>query len=218
MKKTLQTLLAVLMIAGMVPAFAFDGDPAAGQQKSTTCIACHGTDGNSQSAQYPKIAGQHPQYLYKQLKNYKSGERQNAIMAGMVAALSDEDMRNLAAYFAAQEISDEEADPELVDQGRKIYRGGKVSAGIPACMGCHGPAGLGNPMAKFPRLNGQHPEYTVTQLEYFRSEERANDAGRMMRNVAHRMTDEEMKAVAEYLAGLQGREATAARVIRAGEN
>ena len=150
----------------------------------------------------PKLASQHPDYLNKQLTNFKSGERKNPIMMGMVAALSPEDMKNLAAYFGGQKLAPAAAkDKALAAQGEKIYRGGIAAMGVPACSGCHGPAGSGIP-AMFPRLAGQHGEYIETQLKTFRNGERANDPGKMMQMVAMKMSDKDMKAVAEYISGL----------------
>ncbi|HUX65281.1 c-type cytochrome [Sulfuricella sp.] len=178
-------------------------DPAKAQQiVNTVCIACHGADGNSPVAANPKLASQHPDYLNKQLANFKSGERKNPIMTGMVAALTPEDMKNLAAYFGGQKQAPAAAkDKALATQGEKIYRGGVAAMGVPACSGCHGPAGSGIP-TMFPRLAGQHGEYIETQLKNFRTGERANDPGNMMQMVAMKMSDKDMKAVAEYITGL----------------
>jgi cytochrome c553 len=179
------------------------GDAAAGQQKSAVCAACHQADGNSTNPQWPKLAGQHAGYLSKQLQNFKDGERNNAVMAGQVAALSEQDMDDLSAYFAGNELIPGTADAELVALGKNIYRGGILKRGIPACSGCHGPAGSGNPAAKFPALAGQHAEYTAMQLKAFRAMERANDPNEMMRNIAIRLTDPEIAAVASYIEGLR---------------
>ncbi len=178
-------------------------DPAKAQQTaSTVCVACHGADGNSPAPANPKLASQHPDYLNKQMVNFKSGERKSAIMAGMVAALTPEDMKDLAAYFGGQkQVPAAAKDKVLVAQGEKIYRGGIAAMGVPACSGCHGPAGSGIP-AMFPRLAGQHGDYIVAELIKFRNGERANDAGKMMQNVAMRMSEQDMKAVAEYITGL----------------
>ena len=178
-------------------------DPAKAQQiASTVCVACHGADGNSPAPANPKLASQHPDYLNKQLTNFKSGERKSAIMAGMAAMLSPEDMKNLAAYFSGQKQAPAAAkDKVLVAQGEKIYRGGIAAMGVPACSGCHGPAGSGIP-AMFPRLAGQHGDYIVAELTKFRNGERANDSGKMMQTVAMKMSDQDMKAVAEYITGL----------------
>ena len=180
------------------------GDPAkahpiAGQ----ICAACHGADGNSPLPMNPSLAGQHPEYLFKQLNDFKSGSRNNAVMMGMVAGLSAEDMRNLAAYYSAQKPGESGAkDKDLVAQGRKLFRGGNLATGVAACAGCHSPNGAGIP-SQYPRLAGQHPEYVTTQLKAFRAGERANDVNNMMRAAAARLTDKEIAAVAEYLSGLR---------------
>jgi cytochrome c553 len=151
----------------------------------------------------PSLAGQHPEYLFKQLNEFKSGSRNNAVMMGMVAGVSTEDMRNLAAYYAAQKPNETAAnDKDLVAQGRKLFRGGNVATGVTACAGCHSPNGAGIP-SQYPRLAGQHPEYVVAQLKAFRAGDRANDANNMMRAVAGRLTDKEIAAVAEYLSALR---------------
>jgi cytochrome c553 len=151
---------------------------------------------------FPKIAGQHAGYSTKQLMDFKSGDRQNATMAGMVAGLSKKDMEDLAAYFATQEMTIGTANEDLVALGEEIYRAGNEGTGVAACMACHGPNGAGNPAADFPRLGGQHAQYTESQLKAFRAGERANDPGQMMRNIASKMTDEEIKAVSAYIEGL----------------
>ena len=178
------------------------GDSAAGKAKAAACASCHGADGNSANPEWPKLAGQHTQYLTKQLTNFKAGDRKNALMSPMAAPLSEQDMADIAAFFASQTQTSGKADPALVAAGEKLFRGGNATTGVAACMGCHGPNGMGNPLANFPRLSGQHAAYTVNQLKTFRSGERANDAGKMMQNIAARMTDDEMKAVASYIEGL----------------
>lgn len=185
------------------------GDPAKAQQIVTqVCAACHAADGNSAITVNPSLAGQHPEYTYKQLMNFKSqggkpAERNNGVMAGMVANLSEDDMKNLAAYFAAQKVRPGVArDAKLVKQGEAIYRGGVAGKGVPACASCHSPNGGGMP-AQFPRLAGQHAEYTATQLKAFRAGQRVNDAVQMMRGVAGKMSDQEIAAVSEYIAGLR---------------
>jgi cytochrome c553 len=180
------------------------GDPMAGKAKSVVCSACHGVDGNSKIPTYPSLAGQHASYTYKQLMQFKNGERPNAIMRGFAAALTDEDMRNLAAYYESQTpVYTRTADPNMVALGEKLYRQGNQSLGVPACMACHGPDGAGNPEAKFPKLRGQYAEYTLSQLRNFHAQERYNDNGRMMRGVAIRLTAEEMDALAQYIQGLR---------------
>ena len=179
-------------------------DVAKGQAAAMVCAACHGGDGNSAIAINPSLAGQHSQYITKQLMNFKSGERNNAIMKGMIATLAtDDDMKNVAAYFAAQKPRPGIArDQALVDEGRKIYRGGDGSTGVPACMACHSPSGAGIP-AQYPRLAGQMKEYTLAQLKAFRAGERANDSAAMMRTIASKLNDKQMDALAEYVSGLQ---------------
>jgi cytochrome c553 len=184
-------------------------DPAKGGQIVTqVCAACHAADGNSVMPANPKLAGQFPEYLVKQLMNFKPAdgkpaERNNAVMMGMASTLTSmDDMRNVAAFFAAQTPKPGAAtDKDLVAAGQKLYRGGNMSTGVPACAGCHGPIASGIP-AQYPRLSGQYAEYTVSQLMAFRSGERANDPQQMMRTVAARLSDQEIKAVADYIAGL----------------
>lgn len=180
------------------------GDTSKGQQiASQVCAVCHGNDGNSPLVANPNLAGQHAEYLYKQLAEFKSGTRANAIMAGMVANLSDEDLRNLAAYYAAQTAKQGSAqNVELVAIGQKLYRSGVPDKGVAACSACHAPDGSGMPPL-YPQLSGQHAEYTVAQLLAFRSGERNNDANDMMRMVAEGLSDGEIKALAEYIRGLR---------------
>ncbi len=185
------------------------GDPAKAQNIVTqVCSACHGSDGNSSIPVNPSIAGQHADYILKQLVNFKAeagkpAERPNPVMTGMVAPLSQDDMNNLAAYFSSQKVKPRAArNPELVKLGQSIYRAGVSNKGVPACAGCHSPDGSGIP-AQYPRLAGQHPEYIVAQLKAFRAGERANDVNSMMRTTAAKLSDKEMAAVAEYLAGLR---------------
>lgn len=172
------------------------------------CAACHAADGNSTAPANPKIAGQVREYLHKQLVDFKarSGKkpaRESAIMLGMVANLSDADMKGLAAYYAGQQLKPAAAaDKTLALQGQKLWRGGNPATGVPACAGCHGPTGTGMP-AQYPRVAGQYPEYIATQLKAFREGGRANDPNGMMRGVTARMTDGEIRAVAEYAAGLR---------------
>ncbi len=201
--KKLVVIAATCALLGSATAALAAGDATAGKAKSATCAACHNPDGNSTNPQYPKLAGQSADYLLKQLQEYKSGARVNAIMAGMVAPLNPQDMEDLAAYFASQQIARGAADPALAPQGEAIFRGGNLNSGVSACMACHGVAGAGNPAAKFPALAAQHAEYTGLQLKAFRAMERANDAGQMMRSIAARLTDAEIKAVSSYIQGLQ---------------
>lgn len=187
-------------------------DPAKAQQIATTvCAGCHGADGNSPTPANPSLAGQHPNYITKQLANFKAGERKNPIMQGMAAPLSPEDMKNLGAYFGGQKPKPGAAkDKDVVALGEKLYRGGNLTTGLPACAACHGPAGEGIP-AQYPRLAGQHADYTLGQLKAFRAGERANDNAKVMRTIAAKMSDYEMKAVSEYVAGLRRANLTASR-------
>jgi cytochrome c553 len=179
-------------------------DPAQAQAMVTqVCAACHAADGNSPSPTNPILAGQHADYTAKQLANFKSGERKSAVMTPIAAPLTPQDMRNLGAYFETQKPKPRAAkDAELVKLGQQIYRGGILAKGVAACSSCHGPSGAGIP-AQFPRASGQFAEYTVAQLQAFRSGERANDPNRMMRVIAQKLNDKEMTAVAEYMAGLR---------------
>jgi len=186
-------------------------NPDAGKGKaiaSQVCVACHMADGNSAQPENPKLAGQHAEYLHKQLADFKphgsaKPERENAIMAGMVANLSDADMRDVAAFYAAQTLDPAAAqDKNLAALGQKIYRGGNLKSGVAACASCHGPTGAGMPK-QYPRISGQFAQYVEAQLKAFRAGARANDPNGMMRGVAARMTDQEIKAVADYTAGLR---------------
>ncbi|MDG4555509.1 MAG: c-type cytochrome [Candidatus Competibacter sp.] len=201
--KKLVVIAATCALLGSTTAALAAGDATAGKAKSATCAACHNPDGNSVNPQYPKLAGQSADYLLKQLQEYKSGARANPIMAGMVAPLSPQDMEDLAAYFASQQIARAAADPALAPVGESLFRGGDLKTGVPACTACHGATGTGNPAAKFPALAGQHAEYSEIQLKAFRAMERANDAGQMMRVIAAKLTDPQIKAVSSYVQGLQ---------------
>jgi cytochrome c553 len=206
------TLLTALAAAlGAAPAAASElptavgGNAEKGKEKANQiCQACHGLDGNGVPGQpvWPKIAGQHPRYIYKQLNNFKDNERYNAQMSPMAMPLTDEEMRNLAAYYSSMEQSGGEADPDLVAKGESLYRAGNPETGVPACSGCHGPAGLGSNLAKFPRVAGQFSEYSAQTLQHFRATERANDPNGMMRGVAANLTDDEIAALAAYIEGL----------------
>ncbi|RMD71962.1 MAG: cytochrome c4 [Gammaproteobacteria bacterium] len=190
--------LALLGLAGGIQA----GDPEAGKAKSGVCAGCHGPDGNSPSPQFPKLAGQNARYLVKQLRDYKSGARKDPTMSGMAAPLSDRDMEDLAAYFASQTPKPGAAEEKYVELGERIYRGGIKERKVPACMACHGPSGMGNPAAAFPRLAGQHAAYTAKQLRAFKEEVRRNDPNGMMRDSAFFMKKNEIEAVASYIQGL----------------
>jgi cytochrome c553 len=199
MNKLLVTLIALFGFSNM--AFA-QGDVAAGKTKSATCVACHGEDGNSASNLYPKIAGQHPSYLEKQLTQFKNGERSDPIMLGMVAALSEQDIKDLAAYYASQTATPETVSPEVAVAGRNLYMGGDKDRGIPACTACHGPRGNGLELAKFPKISNQHPAYIKAQLEKFRSKARENDPNGMMVDVAAKLTDADIELLSKYISAL----------------
>jgi len=177
-------------------------DLAKGQEKATqVCAACHTFDGSRGTPANPILQGQHTEYLVKQLKEFKAGVRANAIMSGMAGVLSDEDMVNVAAFYASKQAKPGAAkNKDLVALGEKIYRGGIAAKQVPACAGCHSPNGAGIP-AQYPRLGGQHAEYTESQLTGFRAGTRANSA--QMTAIAARMSDKEIKAVSDYIAGLR---------------
>ena len=193
----------VLAFFGLAAFAASAADVEAGKAKSAVCAACHGVDGNSSNPIWPSLAGQHASYTYKQLMDFKEGRRVNASMTGMVALLTEDDMKNLAAFYESQTPKGVAFDPEVINKGESIYRGGITETHVAACMGCHSPSGKGNGPAGWPSLAGQHPQYLVTQLQHFKEGLRANDPGRMMRNVVVRMSDAEMEAVANYVAGIR---------------
>lgn len=192
------------------------GDPKAGQAKAGACAACHGLDGNASLAMYPKLAGQHETYVWRQLQLFKNGGRDNAIMLGMAATLTQQDMRDIGAYFSTQKITAGVADDGIVKAGpfagqkffaagEKIYRGGKPGAAVPSCMACHGPAGAGVPGPSYPALGGQHAEYTAAKLTAFRDGAvwgKDKDANVIMSQAAKGLSDEEILSLASYLQGL----------------
>lgn len=202
-------LSSLLLVAGGLQAQDQAPDLAKAKQTAETiCAACHSADGNSQLSANPKLAGQHEDYLYKQLREFKGWNgakpvRENAVMSAMVAGLEEADMKGLAKHFASFELKPEPAkNLETIELGQKIWRAGIAAKGVPACAACHGPAGTGLP-AQYPRLSGQFAEYTEAQLKAFRDGGRENDPNRMMRMIALKMTDAEMKAVADFAAGLR---------------
>ncbi len=197
---TLVSLLAVSLFAA--PAQAA-GDAKAGEAKAQVCVSCHGVNGNSAVPTFPKLAGQHAGYIAKQLANFKEGKsRSNALMAPQVANLSQQDMADLGAYYAKQSPGMGRADKKLKVLGEKLYRGGNKDKGISACLACHGPTGAGNSAAKFPLLSGQHADYLAKALKDFRDGNRSNDLNGMMRDIAAKMSDAEIAAVASYISGL----------------
>ena len=179
------------------------GSADAGRAKSATCAACHGADGNSVSPLWPSLAGQHPDYIARQIKAFKSGERKDVTMMPFAQMLSDQDVLDVAAYFSAQKPTPKGADPALVSLGQQIYRGGVPARGIPACIACHGPGGHGNPFAAYPRIGWQHSAYVTKALQDYKGGERSSDgANQMMRNVASLLKDDEIRALASYVQGL----------------
>lgn len=206
-------IIAVGLIAAAQGSLAA-GDAAAGEAKSAVCAACHGADGNSVAPTFPKLAGLGEKYILKQLHDIKEGRRSVPEMAGIVVTLNDQDMEDLAAYFNSKtmQLSGAKEEKVLVNSGvevealtlgEKVFRAGKPEVGTPACTGCHSPRALGNGPAGYPRLSGQHPEYTAKQLKAWRAGERTNDGDQMtMRSVAKNLSDAEIKALADYLGGL----------------
>lgn len=202
MKRVFLSVLMATCMASSFHAFAA-GDAAAGQGKTAVCAGCHGTDGNSAAGTFPKLAGQGAPYLVKQLNDIKSGARPIVEMTGLLDALSEQDLEDIAAYYASQKIVIGQAKAELVEEGQKIYRSGIPAKSVAACTACHGPAGAGMSLAKFPALGGQHADYTADQLKQFRSGERANDGdSRIMRSIAARLSDREIEALSSYISGL----------------
>ncbi|KAF0814639.1 Cytochrome c4 [Andreprevotia sp. IGB-42] len=208
----LMTMASGVFAAEAAP--ATKGDPAKGKEiVDKVCAACHGVDGNSAAAANPSLAGQHPEYIYKQLNDFKTQKRANPVMLGIASQLSDADMRNVSSYFSAQQAKDRGAsDKVLIEAGKKIYRGGIAAKGLPACMACHGPSGSGIP-SQFPRVGGQHAGYIEAQLKSFRlaansesytksinPKPRANNDA--MKQIAARMSDEDIRAVAEFMQAL----------------
>mgnify|MGYP000185653153 FL=1 len=190
-------------------AVAQSGDAEAGKEKSQVCAACHGPNGESPTDMYPHLAGQHQKYLLKQLKDFKlasetGGEegRNNPIMMGQVASLSEEDMADLAAFYASKDSPKGETPEDIIAKGEDLFRRGNPDSNMPSCAGCHGPRGNGMGLAAFPDISGQHAAYTKSQLEMFRSGERANDPNGMMQGVTEKMTDEEIELLSKFLSGL----------------
>jgi len=214
MRKTIIIFVSIVLATLSANSLA-SGDAEAGQTKSATCMGCHGLAGNSTMPNFPKLAGQGEGYILKQLQEFKSGARDNAIMAGVVSLLSEQDMMDIAAYYSTQTISENsaKADEKTIELAQKIYLGGKKDTQTTACIACHGPKGLGIPSAKFPALSAQHAEYIAAQLKAFRQYSineqtgsddlaRDNDYEGMMRNVAKGLTTIEIEALAQYVAGL----------------
>lgn len=202
--KKLVILALVILGSGSALQASAAGDAAAGKNKAAVCGACHGADGNSTGAQFPKLAGQNASYIQAQLANFKSGKRQNPIMSGQAANLSEQDMQDLAAWFSSQTVVTGEADPGQVKQGESLYRNGNKDEGVPACLACHSPDGAGNFPMKVPALAGQHSAYVVAQLQAYAAGTRSTDTNvnKIMETIAGRLTPAEMQAVASYIEGL----------------
>ena len=207
MKHLLQLAVGLSLLVSL-PLLAM-GDADAGQGKSAICAACHGMDGNSVVPNWPKLAGQHSAYLERQVSLIKNGSRQVPEMVGIVAGLSDQDIADISAYFASQTAAAGLADETLLATGEQLYRAGIAEKDVPACMTCHGPAGKGNPLSGYPSLAGQHTVYSEKMLKGFRAgtvwgEDDTNST--TMTQVANRLTDNEIKAVASYIQGLHAAE------------
>lgn len=198
MHRSFLAWMILLTLAGNLP----EANAQGGREKAAVCAACHGADGNSANAEWPKLAAQNASYIRAQLAAFKSGSRQNALMSPMATGLSAEDMSLLGDFFSSQKIQPGTAKKELLGAGQKIYRGGNAATGVPACMACHGPRGSGNPAAAYPALQGQHAVYTANQLKAYKNGERTTDANSIMRTIAGRMSGAEIEAVASYLEGL----------------
>ena len=203
--KFLLSLFYVFLIAFNLNNSVYSSDVTKGKELSVSCAACHGDNGISLNPTWPKLAGQNPKYLAAQLYEFKKGpegNRNNAVMYGIAMTLSDSDIEDLAAYYASLKSNVGLTQDKYLDLGRNIYRGGNMEIKMQACISCHGPNGQGNYAAAIPMLSGQHSQYTYQQLKNFQASVRSNDYNKMMRNIVHRMSDEEMKAVASYIEGL----------------
>lgn len=213
MKKAVRNILLVGLLGAGSSVVLAGGDATAGQAKAAACAACHGADGNSFAPMFPKLAGQGERYLIKQMTDFQSGARKNDMMSPMVIGKTEQDIADLAAFFAAQKASDAQSpNPELAAVGEKLYRGGDIEKGIPACSACHGAQGLGVAAAGFPSLKGQWPDYTAAQLKAFRAAGRDDKDGvrrendgetRMMRDIASKLTDADIEALSHFVTGLK---------------
>lgn len=199
MNKILISLLVSLGITGVAHAA---GDAAAGQQKTAVCAACHSADGNSVAPNFPKLAGQNENYLLKQLKDIQGGARSIPEMTGLLNGMSEQDLADISAYFASQTVQIGQAAADQVEAGEAIYRAGIAEKGVAACTACHSPTGIGNNAAGFPALGGQHATYIESSLKKFAAGERNNDPSAMMRDIAVKLNEAEMKAVSQYVQGL----------------
>lgn len=202
MLRHLAALLLLVYPALAVPGETVTGDPERGKEKAQNCAACHGADGNSANPVWPKLAGQHPGYIVDQLKAFKSGGRKNDQMTPMAQNLSEQDMQDVAAYYSAQKPKPGAAKPEAVETAETLYRAGKADTGMPACIACHGPQGNGVPGVGYPKIGGQHAQYTASQLKAYRNGERQGGQAQIMQDIAKDLTDAEIEALANYISGL----------------
>ncbi len=209
MKKLALSLTMLMGAFAANNAIAFDGDATAGKAKAATCVACHGVDGNKPLPNHPKIAGQHAEYIYKQLKEFKLGMtsggkegRMDPSMSAMAMPLSDQDMKDVAAYFSSINMTPGTTPEDVVELGSKLYKAGDAERGIPACAACHGPRGNGTSLSGFPKVSFQNADYIKLQLEKFRDESRNNDLNGMMRDIAKKMTDKDIEVLSKYISGL----------------
>lgn len=198
-------IASAVMLLGLTAAnLAHAGNVQAGQTKaSTVCVACHGLDGNSVNPEWPSLAGQHEQYTVKQIKAFRAGERSNPLMSPIALTLTDQDIEDVAAYFATQKIKGQEAAKSKVELGQKLYRAGSADSKIPACLACHGPNGRGNAEAGYPSIRSQHATQVALQLKAYSTGARKTDQNEMMRTVAAKLTDAQIEAVAQYVQGLR---------------
>lgn len=205
MKNTIVLLFVTALSSVLAGSVYAAGDAVAGKNKAMACGGCHGMDGNSMVPAFPKLASQGEKYIAKQVADFKANtSRQDAMMVGMVAALSEQDAMDIGAYYASQKLaSAAPSDASKLAGGREIYKGGNLQTGVPACQGCHGPNGAGNPGAGYPQLGGQYAAYTMKQLHAFKSGSRSNDERRVMRDILSLMTDTEIEAVSQYIASLK---------------
>lgn len=204
MKRWLTMLVACAALAAAGTASA-QGDINAGKQKAAACAACHGADGNSSNPEWPSLAGLGERYIVRQLQLFKNDQRQNALMTPMAKPLSEQDMADIAAYYSSLSIRPGGADPKLVEVGEHIWRGGLPERQVPACAACHGAAGEGNPPAAYPRLGGQQAVYLANSLTAYKSGQRTTDPASIMRDIASKLSDEEIRAVSSYASGLYRR-------------
>jgi cytochrome c553 len=197
-------IASTALLLGMTSLASATGNVQAGQTKaSTICLACHSLDGNSVNPEWPSLAGQHEQYIIKQIRAFRAGERVNTLMSPIAMTLTDQEIEDVAAYYSTQKIKGQEAAKSKVDLGEKIYRGGIAENKVPACMACHGPNGRGNPAAVFPSIRSQHATQIALQLQAYKKGERKTDQNEMMRTVAAKLSDQQIEAVAQYVQGLR---------------